>query len=119
MVSFAGLFVWKIVACQRNVFCYYSGSQKCWSRMFSYWVYYLLISAKYSGFLPRSLLNVNIYQVCDCYSVFQLIIACAKGGTSIEDLAEKFPDMIVKVVNLSSFKQIHDHLATASTIHIL
>ena len=30
----------------------------------------------------------------------QLIIACRKGGTSIEDLAEKFPDMIVKVVIL-------------------
>lgn len=26
-----------------------------------------------------------------------LIIACKKGGTSIEDLAEKFPDMIIKV----------------------
>ncbi|KAK7345746.1 hypothetical protein VNO77_16357 [Canavalia gladiata] len=26
-----------------------------------------------------------------------IIIACRKGGTSIEDLAEKFPDMIVKV----------------------
>ncbi|KAG6658817.1 succinate--CoA ligase [ADP-forming] subunit beta, mitochondrial-like [Carya illinoinensis] len=26
-----------------------------------------------------------------------LIIACRKGGTSIEDLAEKFPDMIIKV----------------------
>lgn len=26
-----------------------------------------------------------------------LIIACAKGGTSIEDLAEKFPDQIIKV----------------------
>ncbi|KAI9119182.1 hypothetical protein K1719_009857 [Acacia pycnantha] len=26
-----------------------------------------------------------------------VIIACRKGGTSIEDLAEKFPDMIVKV----------------------
>ncbi|KAK2455235.1 hypothetical protein P8452_02477 [Trifolium repens] len=26
-----------------------------------------------------------------------IIIACSKGGTSIEDLAEKFPDMIVKV----------------------
>ncbi|KAF7804616.1 succinate--CoA ligase [ADP-forming] subunit beta, mitochondrial [Senna tora] len=26
-----------------------------------------------------------------------LIISCRKGGTSIEDLAEKFPDMIVKV----------------------
>lgn len=28
----------------------------------------------------------------------QLIIACSKGGTSIEDLAEKFPDMIIKVL---------------------
>jgi hypothetical protein len=28
---------------------------------------------------------------------FQLIIACSKGGTSIEDLAEKYPDMIIKV----------------------
>lgn len=26
-----------------------------------------------------------------------IIIACKKGGTSIEDLAEKFPDMIIKV----------------------
>lgn len=26
-----------------------------------------------------------------------IIIACSKGGTSIEDLAEKFPDMIIKV----------------------
>ncbi|KAF2554023.1 hypothetical protein F2Q68_00033390 [Brassica cretica] len=26
-----------------------------------------------------------------------LIIACKKGGTSIEDLADKFPDMIIKV----------------------
>lgn len=29
--------------------------------------------------------------------LFQLIIACSKGGTSIEDLAEKYPDMIIKV----------------------
>ncbi|KAL2906847.1 Succinate--CoA ligase [ADP-forming] subunit beta mitochondrial [Bienertia sinuspersici] len=26
-----------------------------------------------------------------------LIVACSKGGTSIEDLAEKYPDMIIKV----------------------
>ena len=32
------------------------------------------------------------------YSALQIIIACRKGGTSIEDLAEKFPDMIVKVI---------------------
>lgn len=33
------------------------------------------------------------------YSHFtlQIIIACSKGGTSIEDLAEKYPDMIIKV----------------------
>lgn len=33
------------------------------------------------------------------YTMFsmQIIIACRKGGTSIEDLAEKFPDMIIKV----------------------
>eukprot|EP00898_Chlorokybus_atmophyticus_P008126 jgi/Chlat1/8314/Chrsp78S09216 len=31
-----------------------------------------------------------------------VIIACSKGGTSIEDLAEKYPDMIVKVpVNIN------------------
>lgn len=30
-------------------------------------------------------------------NIVQLIIACQKGGTSIEDLAEKFPDMIIKV----------------------
>lgn len=32
-------------------------------------------------------------------SFLQLIIACRKGGTSIEDLAEKFPDMIIKVLS--------------------
>ncbi|KAI4349365.1 hypothetical protein L6164_009958 [Bauhinia variegata] len=36
-----------------------------------------------------------------------LIIACRKGGTSIEDLAEKFPDMIVKVP-IDVFKGITD-----------
>lgn len=29
--------------------------------------------------------------------IFQLIIACKKGGTSIEDLAEQHPELIVKV----------------------
>jgi succinyl-CoA synthetase beta subunit len=33
----------------------------------------------------------------DRTSAGPLIIACRKGGTSIEDLAEKFPDMIIKV----------------------
>ncbi|KAG5514623.1 hypothetical protein RHGRI_035876 [Rhododendron griersonianum] len=37
-----------------------------------------------------------------------LIIACRKGGTSIEDLAEKFPDMIIKVVPIDVFKGITD-----------
>ncbi|KAI4301065.1 hypothetical protein L6164_034382 [Bauhinia variegata] len=36
-----------------------------------------------------------------------LVIACRKGGTSIEDLAEKFPDMIVKV-SIDVFKGITD-----------
>ncbi|CAD5164239.1 unnamed protein product [Musa acuminata subsp. malaccensis] len=36
-----------------------------------------------------------------------LIIACRKGGTSIEDLAEKFPDMIIKVP-IDVFKGITD-----------
>eukprot|EP00244_Chara_vulgaris_P002301 TRINITY_DN1395_c0_g1_i2.p1 TRINITY_DN1395_c0_g1~~TRINITY_DN1395_c0_g1_i2.p1 ORF type:complete len:450 (+),score=134.09 TRINITY_DN1395_c0_g1_i2:201-1550(+) len=33
----------------------------------------------------------------DRASAGPVIIACAKGGTSIEDLAEKYPDMIIKV----------------------
>ncbi|XVF72050.1 hypothetical protein PTKIN_Ptkin12aG0090200 [Pterospermum kingtungense] len=36
-----------------------------------------------------------------------VIIACRKGGTSIEDLAEKYPDMIVKVP-IDVFKGITD-----------
>ncbi|KAF6145593.1 hypothetical protein GIB67_037626 [Kingdonia uniflora] len=36
-----------------------------------------------------------------------LIIACKKGGTSIEDLAEKFPDIIIKVP-IDVFKGITD-----------
>ncbi|KAI3767891.1 hypothetical protein L2E82_18320 [Cichorium intybus] len=36
-----------------------------------------------------------------------LIIACKEGGTSIEDLAEKFPDMIIKVP-IDVFKGITD-----------
>ncbi|CAN6462065.1 unnamed protein product [Victoria cruziana] len=36
-----------------------------------------------------------------------IIIACRKGGTSIEDLAEKFPDMIIKVP-IDVFKGITD-----------
>ncbi|KAH7863202.1 hypothetical protein Vadar_014703 [Vaccinium darrowii] len=39
--------------------------------------------------------------------VSKLIIACRKGGTSIEDLAEKFPDMIIKVP-IDVFKGITD-----------
>ncbi|CAM6114995.1 unnamed protein product [Calypogeia fissa] len=33
----------------------------------------------------------------DRVSAGPVIIACSKGGTSIEDLAEKYPDMIIKV----------------------
>lgn len=32
----------------------------------------------------------------------QLIIACKTGGTSIEDLAEKHPELIVKVTLYSA-----------------
>eukprot|EP00250_Pteridium_aquilinum_P024361 c28970_g1_i1 orf=485-1753(-) len=35
--------------------------------------------------------------VLDRVSAGPVIIACSKGGTSIEDLAEKYPDMIIKV----------------------
>ncbi|OAE18562.1 hypothetical protein AXG93_1923s1180 [Marchantia polymorpha subsp. ruderalis] len=39
----------------------------------------------------------------DRASAGPVIIACAKGGTSIEDLAEKYPDMIIKVpVNINT-----------------
>jgi hypothetical protein len=39
---------------------------------------------------------------------WQVIIACAKGGTSIEDLAEKYPDMIIKVMyHLLSVQQFN------------
>ncbi|KAL9257926.1 Succinate--CoA ligase [ADP-forming] subunit beta, mitochondrial-like protein [Drosera capensis] len=40
-----------------------------------------------------------------------IIIACSKGGTSIEDLAEKYPDMIIKVP-IDVFKGITDEDAT-------
>ncbi|GAB2223978.1 hypothetical protein Drorol1_Dr00004723 [Drosera rotundifolia] len=36
-----------------------------------------------------------------------IIISCSKGGTSIEDLAEKYPDMIIKVP-IDVFKGITD-----------
>jgi succinyl-CoA synthetase beta subunit len=39
--------------------------------------------------------SFSLILISDC--PFQLIIACSKGGTSIEDLAEKYPDMIIKV----------------------
>jgi hypothetical protein len=38
-----------------------------------------------------------LFLILISYCPFQLIIACSKGGTSIEDLAEKYPDMIIKV----------------------
>nr|CAB3447264.1 unnamed protein product [Digitaria exilis] len=43
----------------------------------------------------------------DRKSAGPLIIACSKGGTSIEDLAEKYPDMIIKVP-IDVFKGITD-----------
>lgn len=45
-----------------------------------------------------SLVNEMYFAITlDRTSAGPLIIACRKGGTSIEDLAEKFPDMIIKV----------------------
>ncbi|KAG2277597.1 hypothetical protein Bca4012_042098 [Brassica carinata] len=45
-----------------------------------------------------SLVNEMYFSIIlDRKSAGPLIIACKKGGTSIEDLAEKFPDMIIKV----------------------
>ncbi|RZB85574.1 Succinate--CoA ligase [ADP-forming] subunit beta, mitochondrial isoform D [Glycine soja] len=45
-----------------------------------------------------SLVNEMYFAITlDRTSAGPIIIACSKGGTSIEDLAEKFPDMIIKV----------------------
>ncbi|KAF5937525.1 hypothetical protein HYC85_025031 [Camellia sinensis] len=61
---------------------------------------------------------------CWAYSVLQLIIACRKGGTSIEDLAEKFPDMIIKVVTcllsstMSCFKRYSFYLQRTDCLRV-
>jgi succinyl-CoA synthetase beta subunit len=39
-----------------------------------------------------------------------MMIGCAEGGTSIEDLAEKFPDKIVKVGEALSIAYMKNHL---------
>ncbi|KAK4344737.1 hypothetical protein RND71_034913 [Anisodus tanguticus] len=45
-----------------------------------------------------SLVNEMYFSIIlDRATAGPLIIACSKGGTSIEDLAEKFPHMIIKV----------------------
>ncbi|KAH7517409.1 hypothetical protein FEM48_Zijuj09G0060500 [Ziziphus jujuba var. spinosa] len=55
-----------------------------------------------------SLVNEMYFAITlDRTSAGPLIIACKKGGTSIEDLAEKFPDMIIKVP-IDVFKGITD-----------
>lgn len=55
-----------------------------------------------------SLVNEMYFSIIlDRASAGPLIIACSKGGTSIEDLAEKFPDMIIKVP-IDIFKGITD-----------
>ncbi|MED6222747.1 hypothetical protein PIB30_067348 [Stylosanthes scabra] len=45
--------------------------------------------------------------ILDRKSAGPLVIACSKGGTSIEDLAEKYPHMIIKVP-IDVFKGITD-----------
>lgn len=52
-----------------------------------------------------------------CLPFCQLIIACKKGGTSIEDLAEKFPDMIVKVVTYVFSSDIEALLSRQNPIY--
>ncbi|KAK6940636.1 ATP-citrate lyase/succinyl-CoA ligase [Dillenia turbinata] len=55
-----------------------------------------------------SLVNEMYFSIIlDRTTAGPLIIACSKGGTSIEDLAEKFPDMIIKVP-IDVFKGITD-----------
>ncbi|KAJ8559347.1 hypothetical protein K7X08_003405 [Anisodus acutangulus] len=55
-----------------------------------------------------SLVNEMYFSIIlDRTTAGPLIIACRKGGTSIEDLAEKFPDMIIKVP-IDVFKGISD-----------
>ncbi|KAK3414834.1 hypothetical protein EUGRSUZ_H00143 [Eucalyptus grandis] len=45
-----------------------------------------------------SLINEMYFAITlDRKTAGPIIIACSKGGTSIEDLAEKYPDMIIKV----------------------
>ncbi|CAN4101263.1 unnamed protein product [Withania somnifera] len=58
-----------------------------------------------------SLVNEMYFSIIlDRATAGPLIIACRKGGTSIEDLAEKFPDMIIKVP-IDVFKGITDEAA--------
>ncbi|TXG63861.1 hypothetical protein EZV62_010855 [Acer yangbiense] len=55
-----------------------------------------------------SLVNEMYFAITlDRNSAGPLIIGCSKGGTSIEDLAEKYPDMIVKAP-IDVFKGITD-----------
>ncbi|KAG1353972.1 Succinate--CoA ligase [ADP-forming] subunit beta, mitochondrial [Cocos nucifera] len=55
-----------------------------------------------------SLVNEMYFAITlDRITAGPLIIACKKGGTSIEDLAEKFPNMIIKVP-IDVFKGITD-----------
>ncbi|CAL5425051.1 unnamed protein product [Camellia sinensis] len=55
-----------------------------------------------------SLVNEMYFAITlDRVTAGPLIIACREGGTSIEDLAEKFPDMIIKVP-IDVFKGITD-----------
>ncbi|KAA0039883.1 succinyl-CoA ligase [Cucumis melo var. makuwa] len=56
-----------------------------------------------------SLINEMYFAITlDRKTAGPLIIACRKGGTSIEDLAENFPDMIIKVVPIDVFQGITD-----------
>lgn len=69
--------------------------------------YWFVFSTLHHHFCPfQQVLMGNYFSESSCmylYHAFQLIIACKKGGTSIEDLAEKFPDLIIKVAIQISF----------------
>ncbi|KAM0826962.1 hypothetical protein ACQ4PT_068508 [Festuca glaucescens] len=65
-----------------------------------------------------SLVNEMYFAITlDRQTAGPLIIACSKGGTSIEDLAEKYPDMIIKVP-VDVFKGITDEDAAKVVMYL-
>lgn len=97
-----GLLVWKAVTGEWDVLCYNFRSQDCWSSKFPLLYQFIIHNLTVYAISPLIYSLILVYpedgnKFYYFFLVFQLIISCRKGGTSIEDLAEKFPDMIVKV----------------------